>query len=341
MKQRDVTLSEIARALGAELRGDGDKVITGLGTLQNASPGEISFLANRSYARYLADARAGAVLINPELADQCPTDALVMDDPYLGFARLSHWFDPEPRPESGIHPSAVVSPRASVATSAIIGPGAVVEDDAEIGDDARIDANACIGARSHVGAETTIGCGVTILHDVRIGARCRISPGAVIGSDGFGYAHAGERWERIAQLGGVIVGDDVDIGANTTIDRGALDNTIIGNGVKLDNMIQIAHNVTIGDHTAMAAMVGIAGSTRIGSHCVFGGASGVGGHLEIADHVHLTGMTMVTRSLKEPGVYSSGTGVEPNRDWRRSVVRFRQLDELVQRVKRLEKKISE
>ncbi len=341
MKEMQLKLSDIATMLGAELRGEGNTLITGLGTLQNATPGELSFLANPSYERHLQGTEASAVLIKPELAEKCPTNALVLDDPYLAFARLSHQFDPQPRPDAGVDPGASVSARASVADSAYIGPGAVVEADVEIGPGVHLGANAFVGARCRIGADTFIAPGVTIYHDVRIGERCRVSAGAVVGSDGFGYAHAGDHWERIAQLGGVTVGNDVDIGANTTIDRGALDDTVIGDGVKLDNMIQIAHNVIIGEHTAMAAMVGIAGSTRIGRHCVFGGASGVGGHLEIADHVHLTGMTMVTRSLKEPGVYSSGTGVESNRDWRRSVVRFRQLDQLVQRVKQLEKKISD
>lgn len=335
------TLAELAQFLGAELRGDGSAGITGLGTLQNAREGQVTFLANEKYARYLADTGATAVLLKPDFAADCPVNALVLDDPYLGFARLSHLFDPQPAPEAGIHPSATIAPSAHVAESASVAAGAVIEADARIDEGACIGAGTVVGARSHIGADTFLAANVTIYYDVVIGQRCRISSGAVIGSDGFGYAHAGDHWERIAQVGGVRIGDDVDVGANTSIDRGALDDTVIGNGVKIDNTVQIGHNVQIGDHSAMAALVGIAGSTRIGRHCVFGGASAISGHLTIADHVHLTGMTMVTKNLKQPGVYSSGTGVEPNRDWRRSVARFRQLDDMARRLRQLEKKQSD
>lgn len=334
-------LSELADLLGAELRGDGSKRITGLATLASAGETDISFLANEKYTRQLGTTRAGAVLVRPAEADQCRCSALVTDDPYRAFARLSHLFNPEPVREAGIDPSASVAESASVADTAWIGPGAVIDRNAEIGERVRVGPNSVVGAGSRVGADTVLAANVTLYHGVTMGERCRISSGAVIGSDGFGYAHTGRNWERIAQIGGVHIGDDVDIGANTTIDRGALDDTVIGNGVKIDNLVQVAHNVEIGDHSAMAALVGISGSTRIGRHCVFGGASGIGGHLTIADGVQLTGMTMVTRSLREAGVYSSGTGVEPNRDWRRSVVRFRQLDDMAQRLRQIEKKLSE
>ncbi|MGM0451091.1 MAG: UDP-3-O-(3-hydroxymyristoyl)glucosamine N-acyltransferase [Pseudomonadota bacterium] len=341
MNSVERTLSELAELLGAELRGDGSMTVTGLATLASAGPGDISFLANDKYTRQLGKTRAGAVLVRPSEADQCPTNAVVTDDPYRCFAQLSHLFNPEPVPEAGIDPSASVADSATVGESAWVGPGAVVAQGAEVGERARIGPNSVVGATSRVGADTVLAANVTLYHGVTLGERCRISSGAVIGSDGFGYAHTGQNWERIAQIGGVRIGDDVDVGANTTIDRGALDDTVIGDGVKIDNLVQVAHNVEIGDHSAMAALVGISGSTRIGRHCVFGGASGIGGHLTIADGVQLTGMTMVTRSLKEPGVYSSGTGVEPNRDWRRSVVRFRQLDDMAQRLRQIEKKLSD
>ncbi len=341
MNSVERTLSELVEFLGAELRGDGSLIVSGLATLASAGPSDISFLANEKYARQLGQTRAGAVLVRSAEADQCPTNAVVTDDPYWCFARLSHLFNPEPVPEAGIHPAATVAESASVAGSASVGPGAVVAEGAQIGERARIGANSVVGGNSRVGADTVLAANVTLYHGVTVGERCRISSGAVIGSDGFGYAHTGENWARIAQIGGVYIGDDVDVGANTTIDRGALDDTVIGNGVKIDNLVQVAHNVEIGDHSAMAALVGISGSTRIGRHCMFGGASGIGGHLTIADGVQLTGMTMVTRSLKEPGVYSSGTGVEPNRDWRRSVVRFRQLDDMAQRLRQIEKKLSD
>lgn len=341
MNSVERTLSELADLLGAELRGDGDKRITGLATLASAGDNDISFLANEKYTRQLGTTQAGAVIVGPHHADECSASVLVVDDPYQAFARLSHLFNPEPVREAGVHPSASVADDASVADSAWVGAGAVIEHGAEIGERARVGPKSIVGAGSRVGAETVLAANVTLYHGVVLGQRCRISSGAVIGGDGFGYAHTGANWDRIAQIGGVRIGDDVDVGANTTIDRGALDDTVIGDGVKIDNLVQVGHNVEIGDHSAMAALVGISGSTRIGRHCVFGGASGIGGHLTIADGVQLTGMTMVTRSLKEPGVYSSGTGVEPNRDWRRSVVRFRQLDDMAQRLRQIEDKLRD
>ncbi|SHK82780.1 UDP-3-O-[3-hydroxymyristoyl] glucosamine N-acyltransferase [Marinobacter antarcticus] len=338
MTEKSYRLGEIAKALGAELRGDPEVRVSGLATLQAAGPDQLSFLANPAYARHMADTRAAAVILSPVAAGDRPNNVLLLDNPYLGYARLSHWFDPAPVAPPGIHPAAVVDASAIIATSASIGPNAVIEADVVIGEQVVIGAGCVIGARTSIGPGSIIRARVTLAHDVVIGQRCHILSGAVIGSDGFGFANEKGQWHRIAQLGRVILGDDVEVGANTTIDRGALDDTIIGNGVKLDNLIQIAHNVRIGDHSAMAAMVGIAGSTRIGSHCVFGGASGVAGHLEIANGVHLTGMTLVTGDIREPGVYSSGTSADTNRRWRKNAVRFRQLDALARRVKELEKK---
>ncbi|MDN6319841.1 MAG: UDP-3-O-(3-hydroxymyristoyl)glucosamine N-acyltransferase [Marinobacter sp.] len=338
MTVQSYRLGEIAEALGAELRGDPDTRVTGLATLQAAGPDQLSFLANPAYAKYLTDTRAAAVIVSPAAAGDNPTNVLLLDNPYLGYARLSHWFDPAPVAPPGIHPSAVVDPDASVPASASIGPNAVIEAGVVIGEQVAIGAGSIVGARTTIGAGSVIRPRVSLAHDVVVGQRCHILSGAVIGSDGFGFANEKGQWHRIAQLGRVILGDDVEVGANTTIDRGALDDTVIGNGVKLDNLIQIAHNVRIGDHSAMAAMVGISGSTKIGSHCVFGGASGVAGHLEIANQVHLTGMTLVTGDIREPGVYSSGTSADTNRRWRKNAVRFRQLDTLARRVKELEKK---
>jgi len=338
MTEKSYRLGEIAQALGAELRGDPEVRISGLATLQAAGPDQLSFLANPSYAKYLADTRAAAVILSPAAAGDGPTNVLLLDNPYLGYARLSHWFDPAPVAPPGIHPAAVVDASATIAASASIGPNAVIEADVVVGEQVVIGAGSVIGARTSIGSGSIVRPRVTLAHDVVIGQRCHILSGAVIGSDGFGFANEKGQWHRIAQLGRVILGDDVEVGANTTIDRGALDDTVIGNGVKLDNLIQIAHNVRIGDHSAMAAMVGIAGSTKIGSHCVFGGASGVAGHLEIADQVHLTGMTLVTGDIRQPGVYSSGTSADTNKQWRKNAVRFRQLDTLARRVKELEKK---
>ena len=340
MTEKSYRLGDIAKALGAELKGDPEVQITGLATLSAAGPGQISFLANPAYGKYLADTRASAVILSPSAAQDCPTNVLLLDNPYLGYARLSHWFDPAPVPAPGVHSSAVVDPSARIAESASIGPNAVIEAEAEIAENVVIGAGSIVGARCRIGRDTVIRPRVTLAHDVVVGQRCHILSGAVIGSDGFGFANEKGVWHRIAQLGSVVLGDEVEVGANTTIDRGALDDTVIGDGVKLDNLIQIAHNVHIGEHSAMAAIVGIAGSTRIGRHCVFGGASGVAGHLEIADQVHLTGMTLVTGDIREPGVYSSGTSADTNRQWRKNAVRFRQLDVLARRVKELEKKLE-
>lgn len=340
MKKRSYRLGDIASELGAKLKGNPDTEIQGLATLQAASRGQIAFLANPSYGRYLSDTSASAVILSQSMAEQCPTNALLLDNPYLGYARLSHWFDPAPVAVPGIHPSAVVASSAKVPDTACIGPQVVVEDEVVIGENVVVGAGCVIGARCQIGEQSILRPRVTLAHDVVVGKRCYILSGAVIGSDGFGFANEKGAWHRIAQLGRVILGDDVEVGANTTIDRGALDDTIIGDGVKLDNLIQIAHNVSIGDHSAMAAMVGIAGSTSVGRHCVFGGQSGVAGHLTIADQVHLTGMTLVSGDIREPGVYSSGTSADSNRQWRKNAVRFRQLDALARRLKELEKKIE-
>ncbi|HKK55883.1 UDP-3-O-(3-hydroxymyristoyl)glucosamine N-acyltransferase [Marinobacter sp.] len=333
-------LSEIVAGLGAELRGDPDTEIVGLATLQSALPGQISFLANPSYVRHLADTRASAVIMSASVADQYPGNALILENPYFAYATLSHWFDPAPVAAPGIHPSAVVAPSAWVDDTASIGPQSVIEDDVVIGKGVVVGAGSIIGARCQLGEHSLLRPRVTLAHDVVIGKRCHILSGAVVGSDGFGLANEKGAWHRIAQIGRVVLADDVEVGANTTIDRGALDDTYIGNGVKLDNQVHIAHNVIIGDHCALAGKVGIAGSTRIGSHCVFGGACGVVGHVTIADNVHLTGMTMVTGDISEPGVYSSGTGSDTNRQWRKNAVRFRQLDSMARRIKDLEKKLE-
>ena len=338
MTQTSYRLQEIADALGARLRGDPDALISGLATLQAAGPGQISFLANPAYGKYLAESQASAVIVSPDAADDAQTNVLLLDNPYLGYSQVSHWFDPTPVAPPGVHPTAVVDDSARIDGTASIGPHVVIEADALVGAHVVVGAGTIIGARSRIGDNTVLRPRVTLAHDVVVGRRCHVLSGAVIGSDGFGFANEKGIWHRIAQLGGVELGDDVEVGANTTIDRGALENTIIGNGVKLDNLIQIAHNVQIGDHSAMAAMVAVAGSTRIGRHCVFGGASAVAGHLNISDNVQLTGMTRVTGDIREPGVYSSGTSVDSNRNWRKNAVRFRQLDALARRVKELEKK---
>ena len=335
-----LTLSQLAEALGARLVGDGSRRITGLATLADAGPGQLSFLANVQYRKLLASTRAEAVLLRESDAEGFVGNALVVTDPYLAYARLSHRFDPKPCPAAGVHPSALVAENARVHPEASVGPYVVIEAEAEIGAGVTLGAHCHVGARSRIGAGGWLAPRVTIYHDVRIGERVVIQSGAVIGSEGFGFANEAGRWQKIAQIGGVTIGDDVEIGANTTIDRGALADTVIGNGVKLDNQIQIAHNVQVGDHTAMAACVGISGSTRIGRHCMIAGGVGMVGHIEVCDNVFVSGMTMVTRSITEPGAYSSGTAMQPAAEWKKSAARIRQLDALVKRVQQMEKQLA-
>ncbi|MEN2394691.1 UDP-3-O-(3-hydroxymyristoyl)glucosamine N-acyltransferase [Pseudomonas halotolerans] len=336
-----IKLGQLAEFLGATLRGDPEKVITGLATLQEAGPAQLSFLANPQYRKYLAESRAAALLLKPADADGFAGDALIVPDPYLAYARISHLFDPKPRSASGIHPSAVIAADAVVDPTASVGPFVVVESAARIGPGVTLGAHCFIGARCEIGEGGWLAPRVTLYHDVRIGKRVVIQSGAVLGGEGFGFAKEKGIWQKIAQIGGVTVGDDVEIGVNTAIDRGALADTVIGNGVKLDNQIQIAHNVQVGDHTAMAACVGISGSTRIGKHCMLAGGVGLVGHIDICDNVFLTGMTMVTHSITEPGAYSSGTAMQPAAEWRKSAARIRQLDDIARRLRQLEKRVGD
>lgn len=340
MKGPVYTLGELAEQLGATLRGDAASVVSGLATLQDAGPEHLSFLANAQYRKFLASTRAGAVLLTAREAEGYAGNALILDNPYLAYARVSHLFETRPAAPAGIHPSAVIDPAAEVHPSASIGPMVVIEAGAWIGEDVVIGAHSYIGARSRIGAGGRLAARVTLCHDVCIGERVVIQPGAVIGGEGFGFANEKGSWEKIAQLGGVRIGNDVEIGANTTIDRGALSDTVIGDGVKLDNQIMIAHNVQIGENTAMAACTGISGSTKIGRNCMFAGGVGLVGHIEICDNVFVTGMTMVTRSISEPGSYSSGTAMQTAAEWRKSAARIRQLDEMARRLQQVEKRLA-
>ncbi len=335
-----MTLGQLAEALGATLKGPEALQITGLATLQEAGPGQLSFLANPQYRKYLDNCQAGAVLLKAADAESFAGNALIVADPYQAYARISHLFDPKPKAVAGIHPSAVVAEDAQVDASASIGPFAVIESGARIEADVSIGAHCFVGARCVVGEGGWLAPRVTLYHDVTIGKRGVIQSGAVIGGEGFGFANEKGIWRKIAQIGGVTIGDDVEIGVNTAVDRGALSDTRIGDGVKLDNQIQIAHNVQIGDHTAMAACVGISGSTRIGKHCMLAGGVGLVGHIDICDNVFVSGMTMVTRSITEPGSYSSGTAMQPLADWRKSAARIRQLDDMAKRLQQLEKRVD-
>ncbi len=335
-----IKLGQLAEFLGATLRGDGDKVISGLATLQEAGPGQVSFLAKPQFRKYLVDTQASALLLKAADADLYVGDALLVPDPYLAYARISHLFDPKPKAIPGIHPTAVIAADAQVDPAASVGAFAVIESGAQIAANVTIGAHCFIGARCDIGEGGWLAPRVTLYHDVRIGKRVVIQSGAVLGGEGFGFASEKGVWQKIAQIGGVLIGDDVEIGVNTAIDRGALADTRIGNGVKLDNQIQIAHNVQIGDHTAMAACVGISGSTRIGKHCMLAGGVGLVGHIDICDGVFITGMTMVTHSITEPGSYSSGTAMQPAAEWRKSAARLRKIDDMARRLQKVEKTVE-
>ncbi|BCS45953.1 UDP-3-O-(3-hydroxymyristoyl) glucosamine N-acyltransferase [Pseudomonas amygdali pv. tabaci str. ATCC 11528] len=335
-----IKLGQLAEFLGATLRGDKDIEITGLATLQEAGPGQVSFLANPKYRKLLVDTQATAVLLKPADADGYNGNALVVPDTYLAYARISHFFDPKPRSSAGVHPTAVIAEDALIDPAASIGAFAVIESGVRIAAGVAIGAHCFIGARCEIGEDGWLAPRVTLYHDVRIGKRVVIQSGAVLGGEGFGFAKDKGIYHKVAQIGGVTLGDDVEVGVNTAIDRGALADTRIGNGVKLDNQIQIAHNVQVGDHTAMAACVGISGSTKIGKHCMLAGGVGLVGHIDICDGVYITGMTMVTHSITEPGSYSSGTAMQPAAEWRKSAARLRKIDDMARRLQKLEKAVE-
>lgn len=335
------TLGQLAEHVDADVRGDATCAITGVATLQKAKAGDISFLANPRYSKHLAATTASAVILAEEHASACPTNALVTRDPYLAYARVATLLMPPPARARGHHPRAVVHPDSTVHEDAWVDANAVIEADVHIGAGVTIGPGCVVARGSSIGEDSVLLANVYIGERTRIGRRAMIHPGVVIGSDGFGFANAGGAWLKVPQLGAVNIGDDVEIGANTTIDRGTLDDTVIEHGVKLDNQIQVAHNVIIGAHTAIAGCTGIAGSARIGARCTIGGGVGIVGHTEIADDVHITGMSFVAHSIREPGLYSSGTPLEPNRDWRRNYARFHQLDDMARRLRRLEKGLKE
>lgn len=337
---RSYRLDELATLLGAELRGDPSCTIEGIATLDDATSGQLSFFANPRYLDSLRSTRASAVLVSPSHADDAPCSALVLDNPYLGYAVVSRSFEPIDAFIAGyasgvqVDPSAQVSDSAQLCANVIIGADTVIEEGVYIGP------NTVIGARCRIAANTRINANVTLYADIKVGSDSIIHSGAVIGADGFGFAPKKGKWVKISQLGGVTIGQNVEVGAGTTIDRGALADTIIEDGVKLDNQIQIAHNATIGEDSAIAGCTAIAGSTKIGARCTIAGGVGVVGHLNIADGTHITAMSLVSKSVTKADAYSSGTGLMPYKQWKRSVVRFRQLDDLAKRLKSLEEKID-
>ena len=335
------TLGELSVRLGVKLYGDASCRIERVATLQSAEPGCISFLANRRYQGFLSATRASAVILDSEFLPQCSVNALVSANPYLSYAQAAALLNPERFFESGIHASAEVAASARVHPDAHIGPHCSVAGGADIGPRAYIGPGCVIGEKATVGEDARLMANVTLCENVRVGKRAILHPGVVIGADGFGIANDDGVWVKVPQIGGVIIGDDVEIGANTTVDRGALEDTVIEDGVKLDNLVQVGHNVQIGAHTAVAACVAIGGSACIGKRCTIGGAASIAGHLEIADDVHLTATSAVPNSIREPGVYSSGMPIQENKAWRKNVIRMRHLDEMARRLKALEKRLKE
>jgi UDP-3-O-[3-hydroxymyristoyl] glucosamine N-acyltransferase len=324
---QDFSLGELAVRFALELRGTPEIRVSRVATLSQAGPGTLSFLANSRYRRNLAATQASAVVLAAEDAASCPVAALIAPNPYLSYARIATLLHPEPIAAPGVHPTAVISPAARLAPSAAVGPLAVIEEEAEIGERAEIGPGCIIQRGARVGADSRLVARVNLYPQVQIGARCLLHAGAVIGADGFGFAPDRGVWVKVPQVGSVKIGDDVEIGANTTIDRGAIGDTVVEHGAKLDNQIQVGHNVSIGAHSAIAACTGISGSTTLGARCMVGGMVGFAGHLTIADDVIVTGCSLVSASIREPGSYSSGMPTVPTRAWRRMVAHLRRFGE--------------
>lgn len=336
-----LTLGEIAANIDAELQGDPSRAIANVAALRNAGSEHLSFLANRRYRGLLKTTRAAAVIVAAADAPACPVARLVCDDPYLAYAKAARLLNPEAGFEPGVHPAATVAPDARLAPDCLVGPQVVVGRGAVIGARTRVDPGCVIDEQVSIGADCRLRAGATLLRGARVGDRVVIFPGAVIGADGYGFAQEGGKWLKIPQLGGVVIEDDVEIGANTTIDRGALGDTVIEAGVKIDNQVQIAHNVRVGAHTAIAGAVAIAGSAKLGRRCQIGGACAINGHIEIADDVTITGMSGVANDIKQAGVYSGGAPViSSNLTWRKNMARLKQLDQLARRLFALERGAS-
>lgn len=335
------TLKQLADYLGVSHRGDGNLQISSVASLADAKAGDICFVGSDKYLKALNTSAASAVIIREDLLDATTLPAIIVDNPRAAYARLVSCLYPAVKPAAGIHPTAVIDPSATVADSATIAAQVVIEAGAVIAEDVRIDAGCFVGRDSRIGRGTHLYPNVTIYHQCTLGEYCIMHASSVVGSDGFGFEYDQGEWIKIPQIGGVVIGNAVEIGACSVVDRGALQDTVIEDGVKLDNHVQIAHNVHVGAHTVMSRGVGIAGSTRIGKHCLFAGMTGVKDHIEIVDNVTVTAMSMVSKSLTEAGSYSSNTPIDETRNWRKNSARFRQLDEMARRIRQLEKQIQE
>jgi UDP-3-O-[3-hydroxymyristoyl] glucosamine N-acyltransferase len=326
------TLAQLAERFDLRLHGDGGTAIAGVATLANAGAGQLAFLANPRYRRELERTSASAVVLHEADLEVAPVACLVAANPQAAFARIAALYDPRTLPAPGIHPSAAIDASAHIDPAASIGAFVSIGARSVVAAGAVVGAGCVIGEDCVIGEECELVARVTLVCRVRLGRRVIVHPGAVIGADGFGLAMENGRWMKVPQLGGVMIGDDCEVGANTSIDRGALDDTVLEEDVRLDNQIQIGHNVRIGAHTAIAGCVGIAGSTRIGRHCLIAGAVGINGHIEICDRVTIHAMSTVLNSIDQPGEYSSGTTLQDHRMWRRNAARFKHLDELARKL---------
>lgn len=337
MPTSDATLGELAELVGARLAGEPDEVITGVATLRSAGPRQIAFYADERHRQALGRTRAAAVILRKRDAEMCPTGALITDNPYHAYAVVAQRLHPSRRRAAGIHPSSNVAADADIEPTVSVGANASIGSGVRIGAGTQIGAGVIIEDGAFIGPGCTLHAGVFVGWGCRLRRNVELHPGAVIGSDGFGFAPGGGIWQKIPQIGAVRLGDNVEIGANSTIDRGTLDDTLIGEGVKIDNQVHVGHNVIIGAHTAIAGGTVVAGSVRIGRACMIGGASAITGHIEIADEVTVLGMSGVTHSIRESGVYGSPIPAHPARQWRRNAVRFLHLDEMHQRIQTLER----
>jgi UDP-3-O-[3-hydroxymyristoyl] glucosamine N-acyltransferase len=337
---RSIPLKMLADSVGVRFRGDPDCLIDGLATLERAEDGDLSFLSNRSYKKYLNTTRASAVIMSAEDEKDCSINALISTNPRLSLAKVTALFDKKSSHPTGIHPTVVIGEGCNIPSSVSIGAYTVLGNDVVLGDGVVIQSGCAIGDACQIGADSVLKDRVVLYQNVKIGQKCCIHSGSVIGSDGFGFANDAGTWVKVPHIGSVVIGNQVDIGANTTIDRGFLEDTTIGDGVIIDNLVQIGHNVSIGDHTAIAGCVGIAGSTVVGKYCLIGGGASIAGHIQIADQVHITAISGVNHSLTTKGVYSSGFPAKPATTWRKNVARFQYLDKMAKRLKMLENKLQ-
>lgn len=340
LKKRSYTLGELAELTKGQVLGDEHIVLNSVATLSGAHPNQISFLTNPKYKAQLSTTKAGAVIVSPKLAADVTTAALLTENPHAVFAKIAQLFDSTPDVSIGVADTAIIAPSANLGSNVSLGPNVVIEDNVVIGDNVQIGANTVVRRGTKIGKDSIVYPNVTLYHDVVLGKRTVVQSQTVIGSNGFGYANDAGHWLPIPQTGTVKIGDDTEIGAGCTIDRGAIGDTLIGKNVIIDNQVHIAHNCEIGDHSCLCGAVGIAGSTKLGKYVIVGGGVGISGHLAICDNVQITGYTMVLQDITEAGVYSSGQPALPNRDWHRSMVRLKQLDEMAKRLNILEKRLS-